>query len=99
MGVLTDNEVADFVRRSQMIEHYSEEIDRQTAHEILARRIERAKSDAHQEQMKKEREKGKRTSSRRLSTFDYVVRDISRTASRELTRALMDVLGVRKRRR
>ena len=99
MGVLTKPELSGVINSSEMVEIYSEIVDRESAHEILAAKIREAKEEEHHESMRRQREQATKTSRRRMSTMDYVVRDISRTASRELTRALMDVLGVRKRRR
>ena len=103
MDVLTDNEIRGIVRRSEMVEIYSEVLDRESAHEILADRIRQAQKEEHQEAMRKEWEKGRQSTTRRRksannSVWDQVVRDVSRTASRELTRGLLDVLGVRRRR-
>jgi hypothetical protein len=99
MGILTEKEIKGIISRSWMVEKYSEEINRESAHEILARRIKDARQKEHQEDVKSQRESGRKTSRRKTSTWDYIVRDVGRTVSRELTRGLLDVLGVRRGRR
>ena len=99
MGILTKKEISDLISKSWMVEKYSEVINRESAHEILASRIKKAQKEAHQEEMRTERERGRTTSRRRTSVWDQVFREVSRTASRELTRGLLDVLGVRRGRR
>ena len=99
MGILTKKEISDIISRSWMAEKYSEVINRESAHEILASRIRKAQKEGHQEEMRTDRERGRKTSRRRTSVWDQVFREASRTVSRELTRGLLDVLGVRRGRR
>ena len=99
MGILTKKEINGIISRSWMVEKYSEEINRQSAHEMLASRIREAQQSEHKEEMRTERERGRKTSRRRTSVWNQVLREVSRTASRELTRGLFDILGVRRSRR
>jgi len=99
MGILTEKEIDGFIARSWMAEKYSEDINRESAHEILATRIKEAQTEAHREEMRNERTRGRSTSRRRTSVWDQALREVSRTVSRELTRGLLDVLGVRRGRR
>lgn len=99
MGILTEKEINSLISKSWMAEKYSEEINRESAHEMLAARIKDARKKERQVEMRSERERGKTVSRRRTSVWDQAFRDVSRTISRELTRGLLDVLGVRRGRR
>lgn len=104
MDVLTEAELNELIGRSALAPKYNEEIDTESAHEILAEKIEAAKADEHQEQMKEQHEKAKQVSRRsQESMFEKILnspttRQIGRTVARELTRGLLGVLGVKRRR-
>lgn len=51
MDVLNELEVAGLISKSTLISKYNEEIDRQSAYEILTGKIEKASEIAHQEKM------------------------------------------------
>ncbi len=95
MDVLTQREINDIIKQSDLIDKYGEEIDRESAYEILSAKIEDAQSDEHRERM------GDGRSRRREKTqFEKVLnstttRQIGRTVARELTRGLLGVLGVK----
>ncbi len=107
MDILSDNEMDDIIDRSKIIDRYNEEIDRDSAYEILTGKIKEAQSEEIQEELKSQQEKAQKTSTRgrkEKSTFDKVVnstttRQIGRTVARELTRGLLGILGIRKTRR
>ncbi|WP_127024056.1 helicase HerA-like domain-containing protein [Flagellimonas beolgyonensis] len=63
MDVLTDSELKEVLNQSKLIKKYNEEIDRESAYEILNAKMERAEREAE-----KEREKEKSTSTRRTTT-------------------------------
>jgi len=101
MDVLTDAEIQELLRRSNLIDKYNESIDRESAHEILKEKIERAKEEEEQQSRREDLEKAKRSSrnTRQKSMFEQVLnstttRQIGRTVARELTRGLLAVLGV-----
>ena len=110
MDILTNKEIDDLVNSSPLVRKYNEAVDKESAHEILARKIEAAHADEHQERMQTQREKARstRSSSRKeKSTIEQIMnntttRQIGRTVARELTRGLLGVLGIsttRRRRR
>ena len=111
MDVLSDREINDILRESTMINKYNEVIDRESAHEILSDKIKYAQEQEQREEMLKQREKARKTSTRgrrQKSTIEQIMsnpttRQIGRTVARELTRGLLGVLGVsttkRRRRR
>ncbi|WP_420320145.1 helicase HerA-like domain-containing protein [Flagellimonas sp.] len=65
MDVLTDAELKEALGKSKLIKKYNEEIDRESAYEILNEKIEKAEKEAENE---KEREEKQKTSSRRTSS-------------------------------
>src|SRR6056297_1934922 len=66
MDILTDNEIKDVLGKSKLIEKYNEEIDRESAYEILTEKIEKAEELAKEEKEKVQTKR--RTSSTRRST-------------------------------
>ncbi len=106
MDVLTDTEINSIIRKSSLIKKYNEEIDRESAYEILNGKIEDARNEEHQAELQKQRDAAKKVSSRRKekSTFEKIMtstttRQIGRTIARELTRGLLGALGVKTTRR
>ena len=65
MDILTDNEIKEVLDNSKLIKKYNEEIDRESAYEILTEKIERAEKEAEKE---KEEKRTTRSSSSRRST-------------------------------
>ncbi|MEZ4773532.1 MAG: helicase HerA-like domain-containing protein [Bacteroidia bacterium] len=103
MDVLTDAEIKDIIQKSAMVEKYNEEINRESAYELLTAKIEEANKDEQQEEMAKQHEAAK--SSRSAKTREEpgmieklakntMVRQLGNTVARELTRGLLGVLGL-----
>ncbi len=107
MDVLTKGEINDILKQSTIIDKYNEEVDRESAYEILGKKIKAAQDEEHQAKLKKEQEKASKSSSRRRrekSGLEKIVdstagRQIGRTVARELTRGLLGVLGISSSRR
>lgn len=106
MDVLTTAEIDSIVDGSPLVKKYNERLDRESAQELLSRKIEDAHAAERQEELKEQREKAKRSSSRsrkkEKSTFEKVMgntttRQIGRTLAKELARGLLGILGGRKR--
>ena len=103
MDVLTDGEIKDIIKVSDLYEKYSKAVDRESAHEILSKKIEAAHEEEHQEELKKQKAKGRKSSSRsrkEKSALEEILdsratREITRTVSRELTRGLLGALGIK----
>ena len=105
MDVLTKSEIKDLVQRSPLVRKYNEEIDRESAYEILEKKMEAAAKAEHKAEMEAQKEKASRTSTRsrrrEKSTFEKVMnstttRQIGRTIAREFTRGLLGVLGIKR---
>ncbi|MEL6867624.1 MAG: helicase HerA-like domain-containing protein [Bacteroidota bacterium] len=98
MDVLTDREIDDIIDQSKLIRKYNEEIDRESAYEILNEKIEMASEEAHREKMRKQKEKVSKSRSRRRekSTIEKVMSSsVGRTVAREVTRGILGALGLR----
>lgn len=100
MDVLTEQEIGSIIRKSEIIDKYNEEINRESAHEILAKKLERAQDESIQEEMREQRDRARSASRRQeKSTIEKIIsnpttRQVARTMARELTRGLLGVLGV-----
>ncbi|MEP1487091.1 MAG: helicase HerA-like domain-containing protein [Algibacter sp.] len=76
MDVLTDLELSKLLSKSKLVKKYNEEIDRESAYEMLNEKIKQAEADDAKEKAKKEKEalkkaeskKRTKTSTRRKST-------------------------------
>ena len=109
MDILTDSERREVLKASKLMDEYNEEVDRDSAYEILGKKLERARKQQEEEDRRekeaKERARSSRSSSRsrarEKSAFDEFInhtttRQIGRTIARELTRGLLGVLGVKR---
>ena len=100
MDILTNDEINTLLIDSKLILKYNDEIDRESAYEILGEKIEDAQEAEKQAELKKQREKSTRSRGRQpKSTIEKVMtstttRQIGRTIARELTRGLLGVLGI-----
>ena len=99
MDVLTNEEINSIVSNSSLVKKYDQNIDRQTANEILSKELEQQKN------IEKPKPVSRTTSSRSAPreqdwTDNKMVRDVSRTATRKLIdwgmKILMNVLKGKK---
>ena len=105
MDVISDKEKKELLRDSDLTAYYNEEIDRESAYEMLSKKIEKVHEEQEKEEARQAKAKSSKSSSRRRSRtsksgFDKVIdkttqRQIGRTVARELTRGLLGVLGIR----
>jgi hypothetical protein len=112
MDILNPGEIEDVLKESSLIGKYRDDIDRDSAHEILKRKLEQAEAEEHKKKMD---EQWRTAANRQTSTGSRSVRDeenwvqelskntmvrqLGRTVMREFARGLLGVLGVNKRRR
>ena len=104
MDVLTKKEISEIIGQSVLINKYNEVIDRESAFEILKRKIEMVQEEEHQEELRKQKAKGRKRARAEKSTLEKVLtsttaRQIGRTVAREFTRGLLGALGIRTTRR
>ena len=95
MDVLTDAEVADINAKSKLVNKYNEEIDSQSAYEILTSKLQEAEERAAEQQESTTKKTGKPEP----STFEKVannsiVKSMVRTAGNGIVRSLLGALGL-----
>jgi len=96
MDVLTKNELNALVSNSFLVEKYNQDIDRESAYEILSGKLEEFGEAETQKRLKGQKKRAKKEKSTLEDMFDSTTgRQIGRTVARELTRGLLSVLGVR----
>lgn len=110
MDVITDQEKKELLKNSVLVERYNQEIDRESAYEMLNSKIDQARAVQEKEEEMKEKAKvsssrSRSTSSRsrrsQKSTLENIMsntttRQIGRTIARELTRGLLGILGIKR---
>ncbi|MCB0523769.1 MAG: DUF853 family protein [Lewinellaceae bacterium] len=96
MDILSPAEIDNILRNSNLIKKYNQEIDRESAYEILNGKItEAAEHVQEQTQTKSTKAKTKpKPSVVQTIVKDPLTRQIGRTVARELTRGLLGVLGI-----
>ncbi|MDH3649006.1 MAG: DUF853 domain-containing protein, partial [Saprospiraceae bacterium] len=109
MDVLSPSEINYITRESYLVEKYNQEIDRDSAYEILNEKIEIAHDKDRQEELREQQKKARKTYTRKRRgrprktmaerTWDNTSRQLGRTLARELTRGILGVLGVKTTRR
>jgi hypothetical protein len=100
MDILSDNEIDELVRNSRLISKYNETIDRESAYEMLNKKLEVSSPSGDFQLPKYETPKqpcGRPKEEK--STFEKVLtssttRQIGNTVVRELTRGILGVLGL-----
>ena len=99
MDTITTAELESIVEKSKLKEKYNKEVDRESAFEMLEAKLEKSSSEktSDEEEVKKAKKstKKEKTLVQSLSK-NTMVRQLGRTATRELTRGLLGVLGIKK---
>lgn len=96
MDILTDAEITSLTNASKLVSKYNQEVDSQSAYEILNQKLQiteqrSAEVQQMQEQAKEER---KAKASEKSWIDNPIVKQAGRTAASILTRSLLGVLGV-----
>jgi uncharacterized protein len=103
MDVISHEEKETVMRSSKIMKKYNEVIDRESAYEILNKKLEAAEKLAEKEKELEEKTKApsRRTSTRQeKSTIERAINSTAgRTIVREVTRGLLGVLGISSTRR
>ncbi|MDQ3140702.1 MAG: DUF853 domain-containing protein [Bacteroidota bacterium] len=90
MDILEENEVSRLGRSSEIADYYAEKIERESAAEILLKKIEEAEQDP---EIVSRGRKEKTTLEKVMDST--VTRQVGRTVARELTRGLLGILGIK----
>ncbi len=93
MDILTDSEIDEIIKKSKLVPKYNETIDRESAYEILYRKL------SIKEEESLAGNQTTRDTRKQKSTIDKVMnstttRQIGRTVAREITRGILGVLGL-----
>ncbi|MFY0644739.1 MAG: DUF853 family protein [Bacteroidia bacterium] len=97
MDIITTEEKKQVMKASEIMEVYNEEIDRNSAYEILNKKLEKVEKA---EAAKPKKSKGRTSTRKQKSRLEKVAgHSITRTVVREVTRGLLGVLGISGRRR
>ncbi len=108
MDILSDDEINTVISKSKLAARYNQEIDKESAYEILSGRIEAAQAQKEQEERQKAETKVSRPAKQEKSMLEEILssptaKQVARTATSSLTntlvRGLMGVLGLGGRRR
>lgn len=100
MDILSDNEIDELVKSSRLVSKYNETIDRESAYELLNRKLEVSTKDKESTLPKYETPKQPRGRPKEeKSTFEKVLtssttKQIGNTVVRELARGILGVLGL-----
>jgi len=92
IGVLSTDEIQSIVSTSSIAAKYNEVIDRESAFEILSKKIKQAEEEPEEETNKKSKQEEKSTIEK-LSE-NTMVRQVGRTVMKEVARGLLGVLGL-----
>ncbi|MBW7857034.1 MAG: DUF853 family protein [Leptonema sp. (in: Bacteria)] len=101
MDVLTDNEIDSIIKNSKIIKKYNTNVDRESAYEVLSKRIDQRSVEeevqsATPTKITKKTVKPQPTMIEKAINSSFV-RDIGRTLTREVTRSILGSLGIKKR--
>lgn len=95
MDVLTDQEQDALVNASALVKKYNQEIDNESAFEILTAKIQQATQAAETEKQEAAEKKSQGRPKKEESIFDNTaVKQATRTAANILTRSLLGALGL-----
>jgi DNA helicase HerA-like ATPase len=106
MDVLAASEIDEMVNRSELVRKYAQELNRESAYEILGRKMDAAHDVEEQAAREKELEKANQASNRTQKGQRSFIEDIMRnpttrqvtnTIAKELTRGLLSILGIKRR--
>ena len=101
MDILSPKEIEDIVSESKLVPYYNEDIDRESAFEILTEKIEKANKEEKKKEAEQEKEEAERAVTRKKkkeksfieeASKNTMVRQLGRTLMRELTRGLLGIL-------
>lgn len=102
MDILSETELQNLIAQSHLKPKYNVDMDKESASEVLKKKIKNAQSDEVQEELKRideqvHEEKGSGWMDVVKEAMDSTAgRQVSRTIARELTRGLMGILGGRR---
>lgn len=97
MDILTADEMDAIISKSNLVNKYNQTIDRESAYELLNKKISSINEAEEDREDKKEVSSGKEKGTFEEIFNHTITKQIGRTIFRELTRGLLGALGVNKR--
>ena len=96
MDILTDAEIDSVVHKSKITTKYNQEIDSQSAYEMLTEKLNEAAEKSDEIKRQKQEEKSTTTPAKKEKGFfdDPVVKSMTRTAGNTIVRSLLGALGL-----
>lgn len=99
MGVLNQEEIDRVIQYSFLAPKYNEEVDRESAYEILNAKISNAKAQTEEEEIEAPKPKSKSAEKKEPTVIEQLskntmVRQVGNTVMREVARGLLGVLGL-----
>lgn len=98
MDVLTADELDEISNQSVLAKEYDEQVDKESAYELLSAKLEDASQQPKPEKTTASRKKEEKTTFEKILT-NPTTRSIGNTVMREITRGVLGVLGVKTTRR
>lgn len=89
MDILSDQELEELLKNSQLSSKYNQTVDRESAYELLSKKIAASQQEEVQQQAKEEQEKQRRTSTRKSTRMNPVVKVLT---SATFIRGVMGIL-------
>ncbi len=96
MDILSQEEIKEIVDASEIAGYYNELIDRESAEEILSRKLDELDQDKQSEESEKPRGRQEKSTVEKVLSSP-VARSLGTTVVREVTRGLMGMLGIKTR--
>lgn len=93
IGVLAPDEIQTIVSSSSIAAKYNEVIDRESAFELLSKKIKEVEAEEPEEKTKTKSQKEEKSTLEKLSE-NTMVRQVGRTVMKEVARGLLGVLGL-----
>lgn len=93
IGVLSPDEIQTIVSSSTIATKYNEVIDRESAFELLSKKIKEVETEETKEKTNKKSQKEEKSTLEKLSE-NTMVRQVGRTVMKEVARGLLGVLGL-----
>ncbi|MCB9246990.1 MAG: DUF853 family protein [Flavobacteriales bacterium] len=100
MGILSEEEKVKILQNSILQQKYEEDVDRESAYELLSAKLDRAEEETLEPEKQTPRKTTTKRTTRRpeKSTFEKIAtHSLTRTLVRELARGILGVLGIKRR--
>lgn len=98
MDILTPQEIDGLVAKSQLVAKYNEQVDRESAYEILTKKLDAAAEQAPEKTTAKRKAQEEKSTLEKIGG-NTVVKSILRTAGNTIVRSLLGSLGIGSRSR